>query len=303
MLAAQTPRIAYPGTGSSGTFQWQWLITDASQLYVAGLIPTGNTLDPFTEQALVLGTDYNIQTPATQVGSSAGGYIVLTVGGWAAPWSGNLPLGYVIVIRRVVTFDQPSEFTNQGAYSPASVESALDYLGMQIQQLQDQMGRVIQTPLDDYQAPGQGIGLAPDRASQFVCFDTAGNVTTAGAVTTLTPDDITAKGTAGIGLGNMGNTTACYLNSLISLTSADGNSYAWTSGVNVYAGMLVTCTLNHNSVSTTPTITTNFSFGISPNPIVNTIVNKAGGALSGGQLVTGTAYLLLYDGTYWRVMV
>jgi hypothetical protein len=302
MLKSTVPRNTYIGTGTTGTFGWNWLIDEASDLHVAVLVPqTG--VPSYILVVLTQGVDYVIQTPATQVGSDAGGNIVLTNTGYFAPSNGLLPSGYAIVIRRSVAFAQPDVFPNQGAYDPGEVESALDYLDMQIQQLQDQLGRTLQTPLDDYTAPGQNIGLAPVRALQFVCFDATGNVTTALAVSEFSPTDIGPLGTPKVGLADLGNTAACYLNDLINLTSSDGITYTWTAPFSIYAGMLATCIWPYTSASVEPVIVTNFSFLINPDPITNPIKQKSGAPLYGGQLQAGTAYLLLYDGSAWRVMV
>ena len=167
-IPATNPRVQYIGTGSGTTYAWTWLINQASDLHVAVIDTLGHVV------TLVLGTDYTIQTPATQIGNSGGGNIILTATGFFAATSGNLPAGYKLVIRRAVTFQQPAVLNNQGSFSPSAIEDALDFLEMQVQQLQDQMARCLQVPTDDA-APVNGITTAANRASTWLAFDGSGN--------------------------------------------------------------------------------------------------------------------------------
>lgn len=366
-LASTVPRTVALGVGSTSIYGWgAWQVNQESDLHVAVL----SNASPQVLTVLTLNTDYTFQNPAVQLDNSNGGNIVLSATGFLAPSGGNLPTGWGIVMRRVVTFGQPDELGNQGSFAPASIEDMFDYQAMQSLQLQDAIAHCVQLPLDDYAVAGQGIGLASARAGQFVGFDNAGNViSTAATLTGITastfgaelvqtaskttaatligstlgaelmeaasataaltdlgvttfaqellgganaaavlgdlgsfvPSGTNVAGPA-LGFSNIDHTVVNKLNVEIVPTSSDGNTYTYTWPYGeIYSGVLVQFWCTYTSVSTTPIIESVFDSGAPSQP--NTIVNKSGGALSAGQLVAGTMYLLAYDGAYWRVMV
>lgn len=173
-VAGTVPRSVALGNGSVTTYPWNWLVFDPTQLHVAVLAPAaGGVSGALT--VLTPGTDYNVQYPSLQINSAAGGNIVLTGTGFFSATSGALPLGWGIVIRRVVAMGQGAQMGNQAGFNPASIESALDVLAMQTLQLQDAIAHCIQTPIDDYAALVQNIPLQASRANLLIGFDNNGN--------------------------------------------------------------------------------------------------------------------------------
>ena len=304
-LPATQARASFIGNGSTGWYPWTWLIDNASDLHVAVLAPP-NPLGPLQYPVtLQLGVDYNIQTPVLQVGSSAGGYIVLTGTGFFAFSGGILPGGWGIVLRRSVAFDQPAVLGNQGAFDPASIEDALDYLGMQTQQLLDLCAHAIQLPADDFAVAQQNVGLANQRANSYLAFDDNGNpYTTRSRIHDVPANGATVAGVPAVDLSNLAEGLSDLVNQTLPLTSTNGIIYSWNSTYGIYAGMLATVIWPFTSTTTGPAITTNAYYQL-PNPpqsLTNNIVNKDGSALTVGQLVAGTASLLFYDGTKWRIL-
>ena len=297
-LPAANPRLAYIGNNSTGTYAWTWLVYQAGDLHVAVLNPQS------VLQVLTLGTDYSIQNPILQLDNYSGGNIVLSASGFFAFNNGVLPLGWAIIIRRAVSFDQDTTLSSQGLYDPMSVEGALDYLTMQTVQLQDAVAHCIQTPLDDYVAPSQNIGTAALRAGGYVLFDGNGNPYSTPATIPTVPAGgmIVNTGAPAVGLSNLGEFLANLVNQTLPLTSTDGVTYSWYSSYGIYAGTLASVIWPHTSTSTTPRIGTTCYQPELP-PLYANIVTASGGALTMGQLVSGTAGLLLYDGTNWRVLV
>ncbi len=171
MLASTNARNVYTGDGATSNYGWNWLINQASDLRVAVL----SNASPQVLTVLTLGVDFTIQTPATQVGNSGGGNIVLSATGFLAPTTGFLPTGWGLIIRRSVTFGQPGVLGDQEGSAASQIESMIDYLAMQTLQILDALGRTIQTPIDDYAAPNQNLPVASLRAGAVLGFDTNGN--------------------------------------------------------------------------------------------------------------------------------
>lgn len=93
------------------------------------------------------------------------------------PISGSaLASGAFLRVVREVSHDQGVDLTVGGAYSPQSVEDALDDLVFQIQQVSEQLGRTIKAPQGE-----DAIAELPDvssRAGKYYGFDANGAPTT-----------------------------------------------------------------------------------------------------------------------------
>ena len=85
------------------------------------------------DTTLVMSTDYTVALNSDQV-NSPGGTITLT----SAPAT-----GYSITILRNVLMTQGASFPNQGGWYPKVVETALDKLTMETQQLQERLSRAV----------------------------------------------------------------------------------------------------------------------------------------------------------------
>ena len=295
-LPATNPRLAYVGNNTTGTYAWTWIVYQATDLHVAVLNPQSALT------VLALGSDYSIQNPILQIDANSGGNIILSASGFFAFNNGVLPAGWAIIIRRAVVFDQTTTLDSQGLYDPAAVEGQLDYLTMQTLQLQDAVAHCLQTPLDDYVAPSQNIATAALRAGGYVLFDANGNVYSTPALIEGVPaGGTTYLGIPAVTLSNLAEGLSDLVNQTLPLTSTDGATYSWSVNYGIYRGMLATVIWPYTSTTTTPVIKTT-CYQAPSRIITNVVVNKDGTALTNGQLVAGTAAVLYYDGTYWRLM-
>jgi microcystin-dependent protein len=234
-LSSTIARSTAIGSGSVSTYPWTWLVNEDTDLHVAVLSPSASPPQVLT--VLTLGTDYTIQSPGIQIGNANGGNIVLTSTGFFSATSGDLPVNWAIVIRRAVVFGQPSVLGNQAGYNPASVESAIDYIAMQTLQLQDALAHTVQTPLDDYATPTQGIPIASLRAGGTMAFDSSGNPTViAGTV-----------GTTGVSIFSA---TLLALTSSTTWLEALGFVSGLVQSANIAAGAVVTASIGALQVTT-----------------------------------------------------
>ena len=121
MLATTQSYATYQGNGATTRFPYNFLVQAASQLVVS---ITNNNVSPAVTTVLST-TQYNV----TGIGNATGGTVTYPVSGTP------LPAGWSITIQRIVPYQQNTSLTNQGAFYPAVVEAALDYLTMQTQQV------------------------------------------------------------------------------------------------------------------------------------------------------------------------
>lgn len=145
------------GNGATTVWPYAFLIPEAGDLTVT-LVDraSGNP-------TVVSPTLYTV----TGLGSALGGSVTYPLSG--------LPLSsaFDIVIERVLAETQETDLENQGTAYPAVIESALDYLTMLVQQLQDQIDRSIIFSVADSSAPE--LPPASARAGLFLAFDSNGD--------------------------------------------------------------------------------------------------------------------------------
>lgn len=117
------------------------------------------------ESDLVLGTNYTVALNADQDANPGGA--VTTVATYAT--------GYLITLTSQVQNLQPVTLTNQGGFYPKVINTALDRLTILVQQVVEQVGRAVKTPISS--------GLSPDQliADLYAVEANAGNSATAAA--------------------------------------------------------------------------------------------------------------------------
>lgn len=160
-ISNETATITLPGNGSATAFAYDFLIpyqadgvTPAVSVYVVSAAGA--------QTPLVLSTDFSI----SGVGDEDGGVVTYPLSGSA------LPTGAHITILRALEYVQSYTFT-QSNFNPANIETALDTVVEEIQQLN--VG--VQTSLRVL--PGEvidPIGSPIQRASTVVGFDATGAV-------------------------------------------------------------------------------------------------------------------------------
>jgi hypothetical protein len=129
VLAASVPVNSYVGSGSASSFAFNFPIFAATDLLVTVL----NTVTGVTD-TLVLGTDYSCST--IQSGIANTGTITLINASQAWLSGGNLATNWTLSIVINNPLAQTFSFRNQGDFYRSSIENALDYQMMCIQQLQ-----------------------------------------------------------------------------------------------------------------------------------------------------------------------
>ena len=117
------------------------------------------------ESDLVLGTNYTVTLNADQDANPGG--TVTTITTYAS--------GYLITLTSQVQNLQPVTLTNQGGFYPKVINTALDRLTILVQQVVEQVGRAVKTPISS--------GLTPDQliADLYAVEANAGNSATAAA--------------------------------------------------------------------------------------------------------------------------
>lgn len=133
MTIPSTARKAGPllGNGATTSFPFTFKVFAASDIAVT----IANSLG--VETALVLNTDYSVTLNPNQE-TSPGGTVTY-------PLSGSpLPVGSRLTIVGDLPYDQPLDLPSGGNYSPLALENQLDRATMQIQQLQENLGRALQ---------------------------------------------------------------------------------------------------------------------------------------------------------------
>lgn len=161
MSISSTTRKAgpYACNGSTVAFPFSFKVFQAGDVRVI-LTDTGEA-----ESDLVLGTNYTVVLNADQDTNPGG--TVTTVAPYAA---GNL----ITLTSRVQNL-QPVTLTNQGGFYPKVINTALDRLTILVQQVVEQVGRAVKTPISS--------GLTPDQliADLYAVEANAGNSATAAA--------------------------------------------------------------------------------------------------------------------------
>ena len=127
MTINSSTRIAgpYTGNGSTTAYPFSFKVFSTAEVTV---VQTNLSL---VETTLTLGTNYTVSLNANQ-NSNPGG----TVNMVTAPAA-----GFKITLTSSLTYTQTLDLTNQGGFYPSTINDALDRATIQIQQLNEQVGR------------------------------------------------------------------------------------------------------------------------------------------------------------------
>ena len=176
-LATPLSSVTYQGNGATTSFPFSFPVLSAAHLVV--------TLTDTTQSPAIVTALSASQYGVAGIGSPSGGTVSLSAG---------LAVGTSLTIRRVVPYAQTTSIVNQGGFYPDVLESALDYLTMEVQQLAEQSSRTVLVPV--------GSGLDP--ASYLTIVQTAstnaGNSATSAAGSAATAT--TQAAAAGIAATN-----------------------------------------------------------------------------------------------------
>lgn len=137
-----TNKVIALGNGVTTNFTFDFLIPTTEDLTVI-----------YTDSAGASTTLVSSQYSVSGIGNDDGGYVTYPIAG------SPIASGTTLTILRVVPFTQEVEIANQGNFYPQSVETALDALEMQIQQLNETISRAPLVPITS--------GECPDDATEF----------------------------------------------------------------------------------------------------------------------------------------
>lgn len=178
-------RNDYTGNGSVSSYPYQFKIFSDSDLEVYQIDTNENSV------LLTLNVDYTV----TGSGDATGGTVELSF---------PLPSNFKLAIVRVLPLTQQTAFRNQGSFYPARHEDALDRAIMIIQQLQEQLDRVVLTPVET--TPGTSYQIPPPDPDHLIGWNVAGtalenktDISELGMADLASQSDST-KGTALIGV-------------------------------------------------------------------------------------------------------
>lgn len=137
MTISSSNRKAGPfiGNGSASVFAFSFRVFAASDLEVVRInVSTG------AETILTINSGYTVSLNANQ-NSNPGGSITLV--------GGALASGQNLIITSNIANLQPTDLTNQGGFYPEVITDALDRATIQIQQLDEHVGRTLSYPITD----------------------------------------------------------------------------------------------------------------------------------------------------------
>ena len=147
----------FTGSGSTGPFPFTFKVFSSSNLLVVRADSAG------AETTLTLTTDYTVSLNPDQ-NANPGGSVTLV---------SALASGYTMVVSSVIPYTQETDITNAGGFYPNVIEDALDRLTIEVQQIREQLGRNLVTPITDSAANLTIPGVA-DRSGQVLGFDATG---------------------------------------------------------------------------------------------------------------------------------
>ena len=162
-ITSQTSSTTAIGNGVQTAFTYNFFV------------PGATTSDQTNFQVYVTDTSGNITTLTTSQYSVVNSLSKSSPGG-TLTYSPALTLNYSITISRVLPFTQLVTLANQGGFYPDVVDTALDNLEMQIQQVDGAVIRSIQAPTVDPTTINLTLPSAVSRAGQACGFDSSGNV-------------------------------------------------------------------------------------------------------------------------------
>jgi hypothetical protein len=182
-----TPRRAgpYSGNGVTTGFAFAFRVFDTSDVLVEVVLADGSS------PTLVEDTDYSVTLNADQT-ASPGGSVTY-------PLSGSpLTADDVITLAGQLPYDQTLQLPLGGNFHPTAIETGLDRLSIQIQQVAEALGRTFSFPLNEGAIPS--FPSIVDRAGKLLGFDDDGNfigvVPVPGDASAVTTDLATSSNTA-----------------------------------------------------------------------------------------------------------
>ena len=136
-VSNQSTKVIVQGNGAQAIFSYSFLIPYNGSYVLIYTDASGNST--------VL--DQSTYTVAG-IGNPNGGMFTYPIGGGAPIASGTS-----LTFARQDSYTQDTNFTNQNGYQPEVLQSALDIMTLQTQQLAENVSRAIQVPITETYSP------------------------------------------------------------------------------------------------------------------------------------------------------
>jgi len=156
-ISSTTVKVSYSGNGSTTVFAYTFKILDDDEIQVIIRSSTG------TETVKTKTTHYTV----SGVGSSGGGNITFLT----APTATQ-----TVVLRRLTTQTQETDYVANDPFPADSHEEALDRVTMVAQEIQEELGRAIKLSKTNTMTSTEFTVAAADRANKILAFDTNGEI-------------------------------------------------------------------------------------------------------------------------------
>lgn len=161
-ITSQTSSVTALGNSSNTVFTFSFVGVQSSDIQVIYTDSAGAETTLLTSQYTLA-----LNPPATGAIWGIGGTVTY-------PLSGSpIATGTTLTINRVLPLTQTVS-SNQGQAFPRAVEIALDLLEMQLQQVNNLVGRAISVSVTDTCSSLGSLPTASERASQLLGFDSTG---------------------------------------------------------------------------------------------------------------------------------
>jgi len=160
-VSSQNAKVSYAGNGSTKTFAVSFYFLADAHLRVSKRTADG------TETTLALTTNYTV----SGAGNPSGGSITLT-SSTAAPASGE-----TITVSRNVPLTQETDYQANDPFPAESHERALDKLTMEVQQLNEALGRSLKLSVTNTMNSTEFTVGPADRVNKVLGFDANGELT------------------------------------------------------------------------------------------------------------------------------
>jgi hypothetical protein len=156
-ISSTTVKVSYSGNGSTTVFAYTFKILDDDEIQVIIRSSTG------TETVKTKTTHYTV----SGVGSSGGGNITFLT----APTASQ-----TVVLRRLTTQTQETDYVANDPFPADSHEEALDRVTMVAQEIQEELGRAIKLSKTNTMTSTEFTVASADRANKILAFDTNGEI-------------------------------------------------------------------------------------------------------------------------------
>ena len=171
-VSSSTAKVSYSANGTAHSFAYTFKIFADADLTVVVRSATG------AETTQTLNTNYIV----TNAGNSSGGNVLFKYNTGTSSdahysSSNHRPAnGTTVVIKRVLTKTQTTDYVENDSFPAESHESALDRLTFITQGMQEELDRALKLSVTNTMTSTEFTNSATDRASKILAFDSSGEI-------------------------------------------------------------------------------------------------------------------------------